>query len=48
MNTENMIQQPSLQQDAQPNNQQLLNKLLELEQRLILIEKKLTTPLITG
>ncbi len=46
MNTDTSIQKPVQQTGKEITNQQLLNKLLELEKKLVLIEKKLTTPLI--
>lgn len=46
MNTDESIQQPAVQPTKEVTTQQLMNKLLELEKRLILIEQKLTTPLI--
>jgi hypothetical protein len=48
MNTAIPIQKPVQQSTKEASSQQLLDKLLEIEKRLILIEKKLTTPLING
>lgn len=48
MNTDTSTQQPVQQAAKEVTNQQLLNKLLELEKKLVVIEEKLTTPLING
>jgi hypothetical protein len=46
MNTTDNVQKPVQPAIKEINNQQIMNKLLELEKKLELIEKKLTTPLI--
>jgi hypothetical protein len=48
MNTDTPVQKPVQPITKEVSTQQLMNKLLELEKKLVLIEKKLTTPLIGG
>jgi hypothetical protein len=48
MKNDTIVQKPVEQSSKEVSPQQLMAKLLELEKKLVLIEKKLTTPLIGG